>query len=173
MEDVSWAIKTAIKMENDGIKFYREAADKLSHPLGKKMFLSLSTDEERHLSVLKELLFDLKFSKFEKYFGKLPTEKIKTVFDEMKDQLKDRIATNSDEKEVLKVGMQAEDKSVNFYQNFLQKVTDKNMKALFERLVEEEREHYKILQNTYSFLEDSGEWFLWEEKGILDGGELG
>jgi len=27
-----------------------------------------------------------------------------------------------------------------------------------------------LLQNTHSYLKDSGDWFLWEEKGLLDGG---
>lgn len=63
-----------------------------------------------------------------------------------------------------------EDESVNFYEDCLKKIADKRAKLLLERLVMEEREHYRILQNTCSFLEDSGEWFLWEEKGILDGG---
>lgn len=180
MDDVSRAIKTAIKMETEGMEFYKNAADKTAHLLGRKMFLSLSGDEERHLKVLKKLLSNLKFSNFEKYFENSPTENIKTVFDELKDELKKRITASSDEKEVLKMGMQAEDESVNFYQSFLQKatdknvkaLTDKNVKALFEKLIKEEREHYKILQNTYSFLDDSGEWFLWEERGILDGGEF-
>ena len=172
MEDVSRAIKTAIKMETDGMKFYKDAADKTSHPFGKKMFLSLSSDEERHLKVLKEVLFDLKFSNFEKYFDSSPAKKIKTVFDELKDELKEKIAASSDEKEVLKMGMKMEDESVKFYRSSLQKTADPGAKALLEKLIKEEREHYTILQNTYSFLDDSGEWFLWEERGILDGGEL-
>ncbi|MFA5354928.1 MAG: ferritin family protein, partial [Thermodesulfovibrionales bacterium] len=39
----------AIKMETDAIGFYREAAEKVLHPVGKKMFLSVAEDEKRHL----------------------------------------------------------------------------------------------------------------------------
>jgi hypothetical protein len=39
-----------------------------------------------------------------------------------------------------------------------------------KRLVEEEKEHLQLLQNTHSYLKNSGDWFLWEEKGLLDGG---
>jgi rubrerythrin len=36
------AVEIAIKMETDAIKFYREAAEKTKHPVGKKMFLSIT-----------------------------------------------------------------------------------------------------------------------------------
>jgi len=169
-EDMSQVIRTAIKLETDGIEFYKGAADKTSHPFGKRMFLSLMKDEERHLKILKEVLDDLDFSDFEKYFKETPMQKIKTVFDELKGEMNERIAANPSEMEVLKMGMKVEDESVNFYRDSLEKTTDKGARALLNKLVMEERDHYRILQNTYSYLEDSGKWFLWEEKGILDGG---
>ena len=46
--------------------------------------------------------------------------------------------------------------------------TDKE-KALFKRLIEEERQHYEIFENTYSHLSDTGNWFLWEERGVIEG----
>lgn len=172
MKDVSQVIKTAIKLETDGIEFYGEAAEKSSHPFGKRMFQSLMEDEKRHLRILKEILSDLDFSDFEDYFEVAPKEKIKTIFDELKEEMRERVAANPDEKEVLKAGMKVEDESVNFYEKSAKESSDKEAQAFLERLVMEERDHYRILQNTYSYLQDSGEWFLWEEKGLLDGGEL-
>lgn len=40
------AIEIAIKMEKDAIDFYKEAAEKTRHPVGKKMFLSVTEDEK-------------------------------------------------------------------------------------------------------------------------------
>jgi len=133
MNNLSKAIKTAIKLEEDGIDFYQKASEKTSHPFGKKMFLSFAEDEKRHLTIL-------------------------------------RIAANSDELEALKIGMDMESKSVEFYQGALEKTQDSHQKAFFNRLIDEEKEHYELLQNTRSYLKDSGEWFLWEEKALLDGG---
>ena len=171
MNNLSKAIKTAIKMEEDGIDFYQKAAKKTSHPFGKKMFLSFAGDEKRHLTVLKDILADLKFSDFNRFFeGKKPREKIKTVFREVKNEIKERIAASSDELEALKIGMDMESKSSEFYQGALEKTQDSHLKAFFTRLIEEEKQHYQLLQNTYSYLEDSGDWFLWEERALLDGG---
>jgi len=170
MEDFSQIIRTAIKMENDGIKFYKKAADKTYHPFGKGMFLSLMKDEERHLNVFKDILVDLDFSGFEKYFKETPREKIKTVFDEVKNEVKERITASPDEMEVLKIGIKMEEESVRFYENALKKTNDPEAKELLERLILEEKDHYRILDNTHSFLEDSGKWYLWEERAILNGG---
>ena len=46
--------------------------------------------------------------------------------------------------------------------------TDKE-KALFERLIEEETQHYQIFSNSYQFLSDTGNWFMWEEHSIVEG----
>jgi len=174
MQESSQIINAAIKMEKDGIDFYKKSADKVSHPFGKEMFLSFMKDEERHLNTLKEILTDLDFSDFEKYFDKTPQEEIKTVFNQIKDEMKKEVTAGPDELEILEIGMKMEDKSVGFYQNWLEetsiKKANKKAKKLLERLVLEEKEHYKILENTYSFLKDSGKWFLWEEKALIDGG---
>ena len=171
MENLSKMIRTAIKMEEEGIDFYQEAAEKTSHPFGKKMFLSFVEDEKRHLTVLRSILAGFKFSDFDRFFEeKTPKEKIKTVFREVKNEIRERIAANPDELEALKIGMDMESKSVEFYQGALEKTQDSHQKAFFRRLIEEEKEHYELLQNTHSYLEDSGNWFLWEEKGLLDGG---
>lgn len=171
MDNLSRIIRTAIKMEEDGINFYQKAAEKSSHSLGRKMFLSFSEDEKRHLAVLKEILADLKFSDFDQFFQeKTPREKITNIFKEAKKEIKERIAANPDEIEALGIGMDMESKSVEFYQKALEKAEDTRQKAFLRRLIEEEKEHYQILQNTHSYLKNSGDWFLWEEKGLLDGG---
>ena len=36
--------------------------------------------------------------------------------------------------------------------------------------VKAERHHYAVLSDTYQFLSDSGNWFMWEEHSIADGG---
>jgi rubrerythrin len=171
MNDFSKVIRTAIKLEEDGIDFYQKASEKTSHPFGKKMFLSFAEDEKRHLTVLKEILANLKFSDFDRFFEeKNPREKIKTIFREVKNEIRERVAANPDEVEALKIGMDMEWESVEFYQDALEKTQDSHQKAFFQRLIEEEKEHYQLLQNTRSYLKDSGEWFLWEEKALLDGG---
>jgi len=170
MDKISKVIRTAIKMEEDGIDFYHKAEEKTSYPLAKKMFLSFAEDEKRHLTVLKKILTDLKFSDLDQFFAERPRQKIENIFRKVKNEIKERITANPDELEALKIGMDMELESVQFYQTALEKNEDNLQKAFLRRLVEEEKEHLQMLQNTHSYLKNSGDWFLWEEKALLNGG---
>ena len=158
-------VQTAIRMETDAIKFYKEAADKNSHPFGKKMFLSFVEDEKRHLDMLNEFF---KKAHVDIRPGE-PMEEIKTVFQTLKDQMMERIGATSDEKGAIKIAMEMEKEGYGYYQNVVAETDNEKERALFERLAYEEDKHYKILANTFAFLEDTDNWFMWEEHSIVEG----
>ena len=161
------AIKIAIKTENDAIIFYKEAAEKTRHPFGKKMFLSIMEDEKRHLEDLGCIMKGLDI-KVRDVVG--PMKRIKTIFEENRDDLLERIQATTDEMEALRIAMRMEKESIDFYEKVSKEMQTPKGKTLFERLAKEEQEHYSILSNTYFFLSDSGSWFMWEEHSIVDGG---
>ncbi len=160
------AVEIAVRMETDAIKFYKEAAEKTKHPAGKKMFLSITEDEKRHLEMLSQTLkgLDIKISDVS------PMRNIKTVFETMKNEMMQRIKATTDELEAFKIAMQMEKEGVEFYKKAVLEAQTEKEKSLFERLIKEEEEHYEIFSNTYSFLLNSGDWFMWEEHSIVDGG---
>lgn len=159
-------IEIAIKMETDAIDFYKSAAGKTKHPVGKKMFLTISDDEKRHLTALSNFLkgLDIKTSDVS------PMENIKTIFASMKAAMMDKISAAPDELEGFKIAMQMEKDGISFYEKFLSEAKTEKEKLLFEWLIKEEKEHYAIFSNTYSFLSDTGNWFMWDEHSIVDGG---
>ena len=107
---------------------------------------------------------------FDQFFQEKPGQKIENIFKKVKNEIKERITVNPDELEALKIGMDMELKSVQFYQKALERSKDDHQKAFLRRLVEEEKEHFQLLQNAHSYLKNSGDWFLWEERDLLDGG---
>ncbi|GAH36240.1 unnamed protein product, partial [marine sediment metagenome] len=129
MDNISKTIRTAIKMEKNGIDFYHKAEEKTSYSLAKKMFLSFAEDEKRHLTVLKEILTDLKFSDFDQFFAEKPGQKIENIFEEARSEIKEKIAASPDELEALKIGIDMELESVEFYQTALEKSEDNHQKA--------------------------------------------
>ncbi len=160
------AVEIAINMETDAIKFYREATEKTTNQIGKKMFMSITEDEKRHLEALSQILKGLDI----RYKDVSPMKTVKTVFEEMKEEMMQRAEATSDELEAFKIAMQMEKNGVEFYKKAAAEAATEKEKRLFERLVKEEEEHYNIFANTHSFLEDSGNWFMWEEHSIVDGG---
>lgn len=160
------AIEIAIKMETDAINFYSEAAEKTQNPVGKKMFLTITEDEKRHLDTLSQIFKGLHIEMKDVS----PMKNVKTVFELMKDEMMKRVKATTDELEAFKIAMQMEKEGVEFYKKAVTEAQTEKEKSLFERLVKEEQEHYGIFSNTYFFLSDTGSWFMWEEHSIVDGG---
>lgn len=160
------AIEIAIRMEKDAIDFYTTAAGKTKNPVGKKMFLSITEDEKRHLRMLSEIFreVDIRIEEVS------PMKNIKTVFESMKDSMMKRVEATKDELDAFKIAMQMEKEGVEFYRNSAGEAKKEKEKALFERLVQEEQQHYDIFANTYFFMTDTGSWYMWEEHSIVDGG---
>lgn len=160
------AIEIAIRMETDAIDFYKEAAEKTKYSVGKKMFLTVAEDEVRHLELLSQLFKGLDIT----IKDVSPMKNIKTIFEEMKHEMMERVEATTDELEAFKIAMQMEKKGIEFYKKAASEARAMKEKALFERLIKEEQQHYDIFANTYFFLSDSGSWFMWEEHSIVDGG---
>jgi len=159
------AIEIAIKMEKDAIDFYTEAAGKTKHPVGKKMFLSITEDEKRHLQMLSQIFkeVDIKIQEVS------PMKNMKSIFEFMKDSMMKRVEATKDELEAFKIAMQMEKEGIEFYKHAETEAQKQKEKALFERLIKEEEQHYAIFANTYSFMSDTGNWFMWEDHSIVEG----
>ncbi len=160
------AIELAIRMETDAINFYREAAERTKHPVGKKMFLSITEDEKRHLEMLSQIFKDINIQGEELN----PVKNIKTIFESMKDDMMKRVEATKDELDAFKIAMQMEKEGVEFYKKAESEAQTEKEISLFKRLIKEEQQHYDIFANTYFFLSDTGSWFMWEEHSIVDGG---
>jgi|Deesub1362B_J571_1020462.scaffolds.fasta_scaffold00010_116 rubrerythrin len=158
-------VERAIKMETDAVKFYKEASQKTSHPFGRKMFEGFVKDEARHLRMLEDILKGLDIDPHVQCLGD-----VRTVFSDLRDQMLERITATTDEKEAIRVAMEMEQEGYRYYKEAMQKATDPTEKRLFEVLMKEEERHYQLLNNTYSFLEDTGNWFMWKELSIVEGG---
>ena len=159
------ALEVARKMETDAIRFYTEAAGKTKYEAGKKMFLSITEDEKRHLELISQLIKGMNIT----LQDVSPMKRVKTVFESMKNDMMKKVAASKDELDAFKIAMEMEKEGKAFYQKSLDAAKTDKEKALFKRLIEEEQQHYEIFANTYSHLSDTGNWFMWEERGIVEG----
>ena len=159
------AIETAIKMETDAMAFYREAADKTSHPFGKEMFRGFIKDETRHLKILQDVFrgndVDAELVR--------PKDTIKTVFSELKDEMMERVKALDTEMDAVTIALKFEKEGFDFYKNAAATAGTPKEKELFEKLALEENDHYTILLETQKFLDNTGQWYMYEERGILEG----
>jgi len=159
------AAELALKMETDAVKFYSEAASKIQYEAGKKIFLSIAEDEKRHINMIRSILRDMDF----KIGESKPVSDVKTIFSEMKNQMMQRVEATSDDLDALKIAMEMEKEGFEFYKRISTETPHEAERILFEMLAKEEEKHYSIFSNTYSFLADTGNWFMWEERSIVEG----
>ncbi len=168
---VSEAVRIALQTENDGLKMYEEAGQRISHPLGKKMLLSLAADEKSHIHIIQDIVKGMGFNSALK--GALegtPRKRLKTIFSDKENKDIERLPVSFDDIEILKTAIEFENKGWSFYTRAAKDACCRDERVLFERLAGEESEHYNILLSTCEYLENTGLWFLWEEQGLLDGG---
>ncbi len=160
------ALELAMKMETDAISFYTEAARKTRYPVGKKMFQMITEDEKRHLDMVSQAIKGLGVTHKEVS----PLSNVKTVFAALKDEMMQKVEATTDELEAFKIAMEMEREGKAVYEKMLSQTKTEKEKALLERLIREEEQHFDIFSNTYQFLSDTGNWFMWEERGIVEGG---
>ena len=165
-ESLQEAIQLARKMEMDGIEFYGKAAEEAGNPQAQKFFESLQNDERRHLRIVEDIG---KGMGVDTTNMPKPADTIRTVFSEAEQTIAADQQATAEEKEAVEIALGMEEDSYNLYEEAAQKAEDEDQKALFERLAEEENQHYVMLENTQEYLADNQKWYLWKESGLLTG----
>jgi rubrerythrin len=132
---------------------YADAAQKISNPMGKKLFEQLSEFEKFHYAQLIALEKSLTESgDFINYQGKefpLPP-----VFEIKAAQELNRKSVMQIISEAIDLEQQAE----KAYANLAETTTNQQGHAMFSRLAEEEHNHYRILIEAYWTLNNLGVW---------------
>jgi rubrerythrin len=159
-------LEAAMKMETDAISFYTEVAHRVQHPVAKKMFLTIVEDEKRHREMIAGVVQGLAIT----HKDVSPLNSVMNAFESMKDEMLQQAAATKDELEAFQMAMTMETEGKVFYEKLLSEVKSEKEKQLLKRLILEEQEHYAVFSNTYQYLADTGNWFMWKERRIVEGG---
>ncbi len=152
------ALRQAIRLEEDGYKFYAEAAERTADPRGKEMFLSLADDEKLHLRIVRDQYEALKGGKgwvsFPEVMGVEPIDLGKPLFPPDEGVI-DPEASDID---ALLFALQIENQSYELYRRAASETADSAGKAMYHRLASQERNHFDILMLNYEHLVSTGSW---------------
>jgi rubrerythrin len=149
------ALEVAIQTEKDGRDFYARAAERTSDPGGKVLFASLADDELEHLRLLqsqREALTEdgrwLSSTESEEHrvreIGGAP------IFG--REALARNVDVYTSELSALRMAYLIERDAVTFYTRAASETVDPDGRAMYERLVEMEKEHQQILEEEYNAL---------------------
>ena len=159
------SVDIAIQMEREAVEFYTKCAEKTTNALGRAMFLSIAEDERYHAACAAQVLEGKPFTPP----STSPKQDLKSVFSEKRNEALEKVAASANDLDALKVAMEMEKKAVEFYRKAAAEAATRDEKALFDCLVKDEEQHFTIYQNTSAFLEDTGNWFMWDDHSIVEG----
>ena len=168
------ALQFALKTEEDGYKYYKESSERTDHPVAKKFFTNLAEDEVEHIRLIKEFHHSLEQSPDN---GEVelpdapgnPLKKLKTIFEEARENIKGNIPADTGILDVYKHAMDLETKAAEFYKKRRDVTKFERMKKMFDWLFHFESYHYQLLSETLSYLENPEQWYLNYEKSIFEG----
>lgn len=148
--DLKKALQTAIKGELEGRELYKAAAEKTSDKKAKKVFSMLAEEEQKHLDTL------VKMAKEYNEGGDISSPDLPSPasFEDAESpifsrEFKDKVADF--DMTALSIGIKLELESEKFYRDTAMGTGVEEMKTLFNRLAEWEKEHYNYLQKQIGF----------------------
>jgi rubrerythrin len=133
-------IKFAIKREEEAIKTYGDIASIAKTPGLKKLLLELQEEEKNHRKLLQNITEE-----------KIELLEIKEVTDlKISDYLVEETpSADMNFQDLLILAAKKEQKAVDLYSDLERKVTKKELKKLFEFLIQQEKAHKLKLEEEY------------------------
>jgi rubrerythrin len=140
------ALKLAMKMEQDGEKFYRGLAEKATNLGFQEIFNQLANDEIKHYQIFKNMQ-----QAPELFVDTVILKNARNIFAQMiaKDGLKN---LDISQLELYQTAMELERKSQKFYLEKAADTTDPKQNELFKKIAGEEEKHYFLLHNLYELV---------------------
>jgi len=166
---VEEAIKTAIDFETRIRDIYRDAAQKISDPAGKRTLTMLADDEQHHIEYLMDRL------EVWKKTGKLSAAKLESAIPVIAtlsretEKIESHFAQESrrGEIEILSKALKAEIETSKFYEQMVSEMPPE-FQQMFARFLEIEENHIAAVQFELDYLTQSGYWFDFKEYDMED-----
>lgn len=143
------ALEFAINMEIDGEKYYSEMAEKNSGNKLEVVFKLLAEEEKKHAGILRD------------YAGAASLQDspslsdVRNVFQGIEYGSKPELKTYISQADSYMEARQREKESVSLYEKLLSETSDAAEKKLFAYLVEQEREHFTLMDALVELIERS------------------
>lgn len=144
-------LKEAISIEIYGQEYYSIFSKLVSDENAKALFRGL--DEEEHKELLEKEYRNILGEAIDiNALSRENIEKARNIFPESLDNI-------IDTKDVLKLGIRTEERSIEFYSNSAKQVDNPSSKDLFLKLIRVEEGHKTVLEEALYYLEQEATWY--------------
>ena len=147
MFDASEVFQLAIRIEENGEKFYRRMVEKFDEPTTKELFTYLANEEVGHKKIYEEILST--FESYEphesypgEYFAYLRSYADNIIFSQK--EFDQKLEEITDVASALDFAIDAEVSSILYYQE-IKNIVPENKYHQIDKIVDEERKHFVML----------------------------
>ncbi|MFA5468089.1 MAG: ferritin family protein [Sphaerochaetaceae bacterium] len=152
----------AIKMEIEGATFYRDLAARTPSEGIKKIFTMLAEDEDVHKATFEAMQKETAMGEMRIDAAVTKAAKIFKALD------KKELLDEEHHLDLYQHALDIELKSIDFYSEQYEKLSDEKQKAALEKIIEEERKHYDLIDDIMVMLEHPERWVEAAEFGVRD-----
>lgn len=143
----------AMQMEAEGERFYRGLAEKTTNKGLKRIFTMMADEEKMHFR-----LFEALHRRDDPDIEEGGLEwKVERLFKEIHEQ-EEHLTGDSPQEEVYKAALDDEIKTVSVYRGLLEKVETHGQRKALEKVIREEEEHVRVLENMVEYLQRPALW---------------
>ncbi|MHB8173264.1 MAG: ferritin-like domain-containing protein, partial [Nitrospirota bacterium] len=126
-------LDNAIKMEEEGYDFYKQAESRTKNKFGKTMFSLLAEYEVHHKALLERLKKNILPATADLDIP-LPKERLKSVFAEARKNIGVAVPPTTDDIKALTFGMEKEKESYRMYESAAKGADNPAVKSMFLRM---------------------------------------
>jgi len=144
MSDVQEAIKQAIQTEKNAMNFYELSAQQMTDPEAKRLFHQLAKEEREHATHFFKAYRGTD-PDFEAYMSAPPQDESSWI-----KSVQNVIDADSSEQKALEVAMEKETSLEQALRETAAKISDPEVKAVFELNARETRNHYLTIESEYA-----------------------
>ena len=144
----------AMKMEQDGEKFYRDLAQKTQNEGLKQIFTNLADEEVKHFNLFKGMAErqDMDYSSANILVGS------KNIFADMKEKGGVDVSGDADQIEAYRQALAWEEKAYSFFKEKSGETSDPQEKKFLEMVAEEEKRHCRLVEGIIEFISQPESW---------------
>lgn len=161
-EDIATILNTAIGIEKEGAKMYLEFAKKAKDISAKDMFIQLAREEIDHREVFEKFKRTMEVS--DSGDVDIPQSEINKIVEKLKSEKGPRgEKATSSEQDALRIALQLEEKSANYYGEKAKEVSNEKLKGLLKALESIEWNHYALIKYELDSVTKTGHWMDYRE----------
>ncbi|MBW2970769.1 ferritin family protein [Candidatus Woesearchaeota archaeon] len=158
------ALQQAVEFEHRGYTIYRNTANKTKDGVTRRIFTYLAEQEQDHINRINNFAKTHQIVLDKKDFGE--GDKLYTS---TTTSFKKKAQKVTGDVETYELGMQLEKDSYEFYRQQHDKAPTDVLKKFFKFLLEQESEHYKLLEKGHRFIQNPAAFYSEQEDWFFEG----